>query len=461
MRRRTAGIAALVVVAAAGVVACATTTGGPPAGVRTRTVVAPAVSARPSPSVPLWPPSRLPRAASGETARATTSARAVATPAATTTVFGTLGSQAADAAAENAAGITGATLEVSWRDYEPSPGAFSAYYVNNLRSRMAAFRAAGQQLTLAPGIHDTPDWVRALPDAIAVDEHGQQLPGIDMVFSQPVRDAVAGYVARIAKDLGLANFSYIRLTSGGSSEMLYTSSGSYAAFSNAAQNGPNMAAGMAKNPEPGWRSGEQALPLTDVQRWADWYIDALVNVTRWQIDQSERLGFRGVYESVTPGAGVRPDGYAAAVAHYLPDGLVGIGGVWQRYYAGLAGIPRLMAYTSSVADGSGHDDTCADADPGVAVTSGRADVWSATRWQRRLAVAYGFSSGGENPGYGDGIATDPYYADTSSRGMLATALRQSATCDFRVFNFAHDEQLWQGPASLTAYANAIRTYRQP
>ncbi|WP_250007259.1 hypothetical protein [Actinoplanes sp. M2I2] len=371
-------------------------------------------------------------------------------------IFGTLGSHAPAAAAENAAGIRGATLELDWSAYEPARGVFSASYVTTIKERMRAFRAAGQQLTLALGVHYSPDWVRGLPDAVATDQHGARLAGIDMVFSQPVREAVAEYFTRIDADLGVRNFAYIRLTSGGNAEMLYNTAGSYAAFSPAAQNGPGMATGMKRNPLPGWRPGRPGVPPAQVGAWADWYIGALVDVTRWQIARFEAMGFTGVYQAVTPGSGVRPEAYDQAVRSFLPDGLLGIGGAWHRYYAALAGTPRLMVYVSSVADRSGRDDVCQAADRGIAVTDTRAAGWSATRWQSRLADEYGFRKGGENPGYGDGAAKGTYYADTSDRGMLATALRQAVRCEFDVFNFAHDEQLWQGPLSLSAYADLVR-----
>ncbi|GAA0525626.1 hypothetical protein GCM10010172_02620 [Paractinoplanes ferrugineus] len=371
-------------------------------------------------------------------------------------VFGTLGSHASAAAAENAAGVRGATLELDWGAYEPSPGAFSASYVSMIKQRMRTFRAAGQQLTLALGLHHHPAWVRDLPDAVAVDQHGNRLAGIDMVFSQPVRDAAAGYFRRIDADLGIRDFAHIRLTSGGNAEMLYNTAGSYAAFSTAAQNGPTMAAGLPPNPVPGWRPGDRDVTTARVGAWADWYVNALADVTRWQIARFEAMRFTGTYQAITPGSGVRPDAYAEAVAQFLPDGLLGIGGAWHRYYASLAGTPRLMSYVSSLADGSGGDDGCRPADRDVPVTDHRADGWSAARWQSRLADEYGFAKGGENPGYGDGVAKGAHYADPSDRGMLAVALRQAVDCRFDVFNLAHDEQLWRGPLSLDTYAEHIR-----
>jgi hypothetical protein len=152
---------------------------------------------------------------------------------------------------------------------------------------------------------------------------------------------------------------------------------------------------------------------------------------------------------------VRPDQYLRAVNDYLPDGLLGIGGAWQVYYAGLAGAGRIMTYISSLADGSGNDNHCESLDRRVPINSPTAGPWSATRWQSRLAVQYGFSLGGENPGYGDGVAVQPFYTDSSPNGMLSVALRQASRCDFKVFNFAHDDQLWKGPLSLSAYTDAI------
>jgi hypothetical protein len=371
-------------------------------------------------------------------------------------VFGTLGSHAPAAAAENAAGVRGATLELNWSEYEPSRGTFSASYVAMIKERMRQFRSAGQELTLALGVHYSPDWVRGLPDAVAVDQHGERLTGIDMVFSQPVRDAAAAYFTRVDADLGVRNFAYVRLTSGGNAEMLYNTEGSYAAFSSAAQNGPAMADGLARNPLPGWRPGERDVARAKVREWADWYIGALANVTRWQTARFDAMGFTGTYQAITPGSGVRPDAYDRAVSRFLPDGLLGIGGAWQRYYASLAGTPRLMVYVSSLADGSGRDDACGPGDRAVAVTDRQAGSWSAARWQSRLADEYGFRKGGENPGYGDGVARGAHYADTSDRGMLAAAVRQAVDCGFDVFNFAHDDQLWQGPLTLADYAERIR-----
>ncbi|WP_306215177.1 hypothetical protein [Actinoplanes sp. RD1] len=363
-------------------------------------------------------------------------------------VFGTLGSLASSAAAESAAGVHGATVELEWSAYEPAPGAFSAAYAATIRERMRAFQAAGQQLTLALGVHHSPAWVRELPGAIAADQYGTRLPGIDMVFSRAVRDAAAAYFARVGADLGLHNFAYVRLTSGGNAEMLYNTRGSYAAFSAAAQR---------ESPLPGWRPGGREASRAQVRAWADWYVGALAGVTRWQIARFDAFGFTGVYQAITPGSGVRPDAYADAVASFLPDGLLGIGGAWHRYYAALAGTPRLMVYVSSVGDGSGSDDSCTPADRQVPIDSPAAGPWSATRWLSRLADEYGFRKGGENPGYGDTSAAA--YADQSDGGLLASAVRQAVDCHFDVFNFAHAEQLVRGPLTLDAYAARIRWAR--
>src|SRR3954471_15954754 len=45
-------------------------------------------------------------------------------------LFGTLGSMSDRAAAENAAGVEGATVELDWGAYEPAQGQFSARYTN-------------------------------------------------------------------------------------------------------------------------------------------------------------------------------------------------------------------------------------------------------------------------------------------------------------------------------------------
>lgn len=371
---------------------------------------------------------------------------AVAVPAsaATTVTYGTLQADPAHAAYEAAHGGRAAMLELGWDQYETADGVFNATYATNMRNQLTSLRAAGLQVTLGLGIHYPPAWVKALANSHYVNQSGATSTDVNVVFNQAIRVKVATYLARVNADLGLNNFAAIRLTSGGNGELLYPGGGAYWAFDPNAQNGVNMPPSMARNPFPGWKPGKHTITTAQVRQWADWYVGALDNVVDWQIGQFNRLGFTGLYQILTPGSGVRPDGYTNAINNYLPNGVAGVGAVWQTLYAKLPAADRARSevYVSSVADHSGGDDSCAAGDPVMSVTDPVMDSWSATRWQARLATAYGMTVGGENPGYPGSF--DTWYRDTSSTGMMATATRQAHACHLSHFYWAHDVRLWDG-----------------
>ncbi len=369
--------------------------------------------------------------------------------------FGTLGTLPERAGQEARAGVRVAMLELSWAGYEPAPGAFDAAYGERMRRRLAALRGAGLRVTLGLGLHFTPEWVRALPDSRFVDQRGRVSGEANLVFNQALRARAERYLARVDRDLGLEEFWAVRLTSGGLSEVLYPAGGSYWAFDRNAQNGAGLPPGMAANPAPGWRPGDRSLPTEQVRRWADWYVGALVDVVAWQLRTVAGHGFRGWYQTVTPGGGTRPDGYERDVRAFLPDGVTGVGAVWHRFYADLPVKRNVVAYVSSMADRSGDDDSCAPRDARVLVADRAANTWSAARWIARLAREHGLAVSGENPGWGQPSTLNAHYTDTGSDGMMAASVRQMTSCGFQGMYWAHDDQLWAGPASFDRYAASV------
>lgn len=374
--------------------------------------------------------------------------------------FGDLMTQTSTAPSESALGVKVAMLELNWSSYEPISGQFNASYINNMKSNLAAYKAAGMRVTLATGVHYTPSWVLGLLNSHYIDEHGTNARQANVVFNQIIRNVVAAYYAEINKDFDMSNFWAIRVTSGGNAEMLYPGN-SYYAFDVNAQNGPDMPPSMSRNPFPGWKPGTKvwngsAITVAQVGQWADWYIGALDNVTNWQMTTFTNLGFKGYFQTLTPGSGVRPDAYAKAASNYLPDGLTGVGAAWATYYGGLSNKKQVVTYISSVADNSGSNDSCQPNDNEVAITNPITDQWSATRYQARLASAYNLQVGGENPGYGLPVSDELFYKDTSSRGMMATAIRQAESCHFQTFYWAHDFRLYDGTQLLSNYAAFIK-----
>jgi hypothetical protein len=375
----------------------------------------------------------------------------------TPTLFGTLDTQPSTIAAEaGSSDVSMAMLEYNWSSFEPSPGVFNASYLATMRSELAAYQAAGMKVTLGLGLQNPPAWVLKLADGSYVNQTGAHSTEANLVFSAAVRQAAAGYLKQVAAYIPLSNFYAIRLTSGGDGEMLYPGGGAYWAFDNAALTGNGLAAGMARNPDPKWTPGTTGLTQAQIGAWVNWYVGGLDNVTNWQMQTLAGLGFSGYYETVTPGSGTRPDGLAQTEQRNLSnDGTTSVGAVWNLYYAKLPTKTNVIAYISSVADNSGGNDNCQTADATTPLTSSSMDSWSATRWISAIAHHDGLALGGENPGYGIPASIDSFYTNTSSTGMMATAMAQAQTCGFQLYYWAHDIHLWDGTLPFSLYASSI------
>ena len=376
---------------------------------------------------------------------------------ATPTLFGTLDTQPTTIAAEaGSSDVSMAMLEYNWASFEPSPGVFSSSYLATMKSELAAYHAAGMKVTLGLGLQNAPAWVLALSNGSYVNQTGAHSTEANFVYSAAVRQAAAGYLKQVAADIPLSNFYAIRLASGGDAEMLYPGGGTYWAFDNAALTGTGLAAGMTRNPDPNWKPGKAGLTQAQIGAWVSWYVGGLDKVTNWQMQTLSGLGFSGYYETVTPGSGTRPDGLAQTERQNLSnDGTTGVGAAWDLYYAMLPTKTHVIAYISSVADNSGGNDDCQAADATTALTSASMDSWSATRWISAIAHHDGLAVGGENPGYGIPASIDSFYTNTSSTGMMASAMGQAQSCGFQVYYWAHDIHLWDGTLPFSLYANSI------
>ena len=343
--------------------------------------------------------------------------------------FGTLTSMPLHAQTEASQGVRVAMVELSWREFEPRRGARDDTYVTVVRDRIAALRAADRRITLGLGVHDTPDWVFDIPHSRYIDERGDEAQELNVVFNADVRAAVAGYLRELDDALDLGKIWSIRLTSGGSAEVLYPQGGGYWAYdANARGEARGLPASLRPNPLPDWRPGDIDKSDNEVVGWADWYIAALVDVVAWQREVLRDAGFAGYYEVLTPGIGVLPNEFAQAVADKLPRGLLGVGAVWDRFYRLLPRHRDVIAYVSSVADGSGSDDGCTPNDRRLAMNDSVIETWSSVRWISRIADEY---------------------------GMMASGVRQALSCDLDTFYWAHDQRLWDGTVEFGDFANQI------
>ncbi len=167
-------------------------------------------------------------------------------------------------------------------------------------------------------------------------------------------------------------------------------------------------------------------------------------------------GFKGTYEILMPGSGVRPSAWSAATSRHLPDGLLGLGAAWYQVAPMLANKSRVNLHQSGVGDRSGSpsDNGCRSTDRATALGSQAADAWSSTRWVSYLAKRYGFAGvSGENPGYGDSVPTSWY---RNPNGLAKSANTLAKSCGFTVFYWAHSHRLWDGTLPMAKYATAAR-----
>ena len=303
-------------------------------------------------------------------------------------------------------------------------------------------------------MHASPAWLLARPDARFVDQFGDVSAEANLVFDQRSRTAAEGYLAEVAAAVGLDGIDAVRITSGGAPEVLYPGGGRFWAFDRNAQNGDGLPETMPPNPLPGWAPGQAGPDEAQVRSWADWYVGALADVVGWQVTTLSGLGFHGTYQVLTPGVGVTPVEYGAAVRAGLPAGLLGSGAAWAQLYDALPRRPDVVAYVSSVADGSGGDAGCTATDASVPLDSAEVGSWSATRWVSRVAAEHGFAVAGENPGWHQSGPLDARYVDTSDTGMAATAVGLARSCGLRTFYWAHDDQLWDGTLPFDTYARS-------
>ncbi|MGH3219904.1 MAG: hypothetical protein ACRDPY_14570, partial [Streptosporangiaceae bacterium] len=337
--------------------------------------------------------------------------------AATGPIWGTLDTQTTTAATEAAAGVGMAMFEFNWAAYEPSQGKFTASYMTAMKAELKAYQAAGMKVTLGLGLQDPPAWALALANGTYIDQTGAAAAGAaDLVFSAAVRSAAATYLGAINASMPLTQFWAIRLgDAAGDGEMLYPGDGTYYAFNKSALTGTGLPAGMTKNPDPTWKPGTPGLTPAQITAWITWYVGGLDNLTGWEMTTLTGLGFKGYYQTLTPGSGTRPDQLVADENSNLPnDGTTGVGAVWQLYYANLPVKTNVIAYISSVADNSGGNDLCTSTDDAQSLTSPALDSWSATRWITRIASQYGLPVAGENPGLNLPASLDTFYTNTTS-----------------------------------------------
>lgn len=391
--------------------------------------------------------------------------------------FGTLQTSPRTARADETHGIRVAHLTVQWDRFEPAPGQVDQRYVAALRERLRMFRDAGLRVEAGVGLNNPPSWLLSkYPEDSFTDQRGaRSTSSPNLVFSQEIRNEVAGYLRLLDSEIGLGNFWAIRVGVNDTGEFTYPPPArstrgplSYWAYDRHAQASgadPGRPSTVSPNPYPGWRPGQgtydgAAFGTRQVSRWYDWYLGALADAVNWQTGQYEALGYRGLMLVLIPGAGFYPGDLSAAVEGHLREtadgGLISRGAGFFRTIALIDHRPNVQLVSTALVDGSGtpRNNACQAADTSVTpdaldpAAQSRVRAWSSVRWISRIAAQEGFPISGESAG--PHVAA--YYP-----GVMNQAGRQLKSCGLTGLMWAFDHNLYDGTpgSSLGDYASVI------
>jgi len=364
----------------------------------------------------------------------------------------------ANAVSEYNGGVRLAMIDLNWEGYEIDDNIWNENYADWIRNRYNQLKNAGFAITLGLGTYNTPRWLLDKPGSRFVNQNGAESGSANFIFSTDMRTYFVRYLNKI-KDLFGGDFSdiyAIRITSGGECELLYPSGG-YWGYDIAAQTGNGLAADMEKCPELGWKPGVGT--VVQAERWTEWYVKSLADFVEWQRAQLDGLGFKGWYQILTPGMGVRPYYYEEYINSRLVPfkEVLGVGAVWFKLY-GYLPKDRTVVYISSVADNSGNNDVTLPSDDNVSLMDIQCTGWSATRYLVRIAHEFGMKVGGENVGYNAPPSFNDFYRDLSGNGMLSVAMKQVTAGKFQCFYWAHSDRMWDGTMPFSNYQTKISAF---
>jgi hypothetical protein len=310
-------------------------------------------------------------------------------------VFGMLQAEPRQYPDLDAAGISAVTLAIPWSDAQPQPGRIDDQVRRDLDRVHRSAGGSGLSLALSPGLQYPPLWVEELPDARFVDQRGRVWNGragddaVDGVFNREVREAQEDYLRLLAEAIGDRDLAGIRIGGLRRGELQYPpvdesgTRNTYWAFGAAAQE---------QSPVPGYRPGEGR--EDDAAAFLDWYLGALTDYARWQVDTvRESFGERPRLIVLLPSWGVRPGEVEAAVDSRLDGstsgerrGSLAAGVDWARQVDALAAVDRLDVCTTWL-DARSQGDSLGTTSP--------------VRYLVSLAERHGLGVWGENTGDND------------------------------------------------------------
>jgi hypothetical protein len=330
-------------------------------------------------------------------------------------LLGTLECDPKRSAAMSDAGAQAVVVGLSWDQSETADGQFNEKYLDHIGELVAEFRAAKKAIVLDCGVQYPPAWIFRDPASHFVNQYGEAYTpaagagdcGVNLVFSQAMRDKYQLYVSTVFQKLG-TDFAAVRLGGGRYGEQGYpiNVSGGHAncywAFDDLAQaKGSGLPLGVAPCPVAGWRPGQASPGHDSARQFLNWYMESMRNYHDWQIAMTRHY-FSGPLFMLYPSiGGLRPGQLDAAIADDADGstgaektGEVGRGFDTARFVAGITD-PKVVVYSTWIDGFFGSDD--ASPDPAR---------WSPGHFVASLAAAHQppLLAGGENTGEPDDLA---------------------------------------------------------
>ncbi len=292
--------------------------------------------------------------------------------------------------AQYSAGVKMRFVQLGWDVLQPSgPSSWDSGIANAFQQRIDAFVSTGPdtQMVLDMGIQYSPGWVNSIDPL--VDQYGNVYQagfpngGVNVYWSQTVRQHVAGYIQRVFSTLNFHGRLWAVRVGPYMGELLYPERAnagqnlSFWAFDSRAQ---------AQSPVQGWRPGDQS-PNGEAEQFYYWYVDNLTSTFNFFLGEIRRY-YSGYVAPVTPGAGMWQGNVSQLISRNLYDPSLqwyGTGNYWQRIFSMLpSGEQNVINWCSSMGDGSGNDQ------------SANWWEWSSAKIQAYLAQQNGRRIYGEN-----------------------------------------------------------------
>ena len=241
-------------------------------------------------------------------------------------LYGLVGNDGTHLQEEQKAGINAKIVRISWREYYPMEGQKDTSYIQSKKEEIEKLRAAGFNIIIDLGYHDTPPWVHQnYSNSYYVDQFGERYLGdtfsngtpidngdANLVFNKELRDLVSSYMKDFFSDFG-TDFYAVRAGGGYHGELTYPPA-SYTGQTNLYWAYDQNA--LASSPAPSWRPG-QSSPNGEAGRFLDWYLDSLANYQNWQVSVLRKAGYGGRVMVLYPSWGIRPGQIDEAVAGNL------------------------------------------------------------------------------------------------------------------------------------------------